>query len=68
MTTERMDASLEAGRERRKVYYTQRVGDFYGDEIQCPENSIPDNPSGAPAFRVDIISPLAEKYGGCVFR
>ena len=64
MTMERLDASLEAGREGRKVYYKQRVGDFYGDEIQCLVNSIPDNPSGPPASRVDIISALAEKYGG----
>ncbi|MCY3628492.1 MAG: ATP-binding protein [Bacteroidota bacterium] len=63
MTTERLNASLEAGREGRKVYYKQRVGDFYGDEIQCLVNSILDNPSGPPTSRIEIISSLAEKYG-----
>ena len=63
MTPEGLHVVLEAGRESRKVYYKQRVVDFYGDEIQCLVNSIPGNTSGLPVSRIDIMSSLTKKYG-----
>lgn len=63
MTPEGLHVVLEAGRESRKVYYKQRVVDFYGDEIQCLVNSIPDNTSGLPFSRIDIMSSLTKTYG-----
>ena len=63
MTPRGLHAILKAGREGRKVYYKQRVVDFHGDEIQRLMNSLPDNPSGPPASRIDILSSLTKKYG-----
>ena len=63
MESDQLNAVLEAGRESRTEYYKERVDGFFGDEIQCLVNSIPDNPSGPPASRIDIMSSLTKKYG-----
>ena len=62
MTPGGLSTTLHAGREARKVYYKQRVDKFFGDEIQCLVSALPDNPSGPPASRTDIMSALAKTY------
>ncbi len=63
MTPDGLNSVLEAGHKARKVYYKQRVVDFFADQIQCLANSIPDQQSEQPAPRIEIMSALANKYG-----
>ena len=60
MESDRLNAVLQAGRESCMEYYKERVDGFYRDEIQCLVNSIPDNPSGPPTSRIDIICSLTK--------
>ena len=62
MTASGLSATLQAGREARKVYYKQQVDKFYGDEIQCLMSALPDKPAGPPASRIDIMSALTKTY------
>ncbi|MCY3613900.1 MAG: hypothetical protein OXH03_02265, partial [Bacteroidetes bacterium] len=62
MTSSGLSAALQAGREARKMYYKQRADEFFGDEIQCLVSALPENPSGSPASRIDIMSALTKAY------
>ncbi len=63
MTPDGLSSVLEAGHEARKVYYKQRLVDFFADQIQCLVNSIPDHPPEHPAPRIEIMSALTSNYG-----
>ena len=62
MTSQGLSAVIELGQEGRKQYYKQRVGKFYGDQLQCLVGSISNNPLGEPISRLAIISSLAQTY------
>ncbi|MCY4204338.1 MAG: ATP-binding protein [Bacteroidetes bacterium] len=62
MTPEGLEVVYRVGKQRREAYYRQRIGKFYGDQLQCLASSISNNPLGEPISRLAIISSLAKTY------
>ncbi len=52
-----------AGHAGRSGYYKQRVGGFYGDQIQCLARCIANRLPVDAVSRKDIISSLTKEYG-----
>ncbi|MCY4158604.1 MAG: ATP-binding protein [Bacteroidetes bacterium] len=63
LTTEGLNVVLEEGRKECKVYYSQRLDDFRGDQIRCLARSIPEKPQERSVKYEDVISSLTEQYG-----
>ncbi len=63
MTPDGLNSVLEVGHEARKAYYKGRLVDFRPDEVQSLAMSIAKVTLGETLEYLDIIHPMAQKYG-----
>ncbi len=63
MTPDGLSSVLEAGHEDREKYYEGRLVRFRPDEIGCLATSIAEVSPGKTMDYLDIIHPMARKYG-----
>ena len=62
MTTEGLNAVLEAGRVGRAAYYKQKILFFRGDQIRRLTQSVAETAPGEPVEYKDIVSSLMTEY------
>ncbi len=63
MTPDGLSSVLEAGHEDREKYYEGRLVRFRPDEIRCLATSMAEVSPGKTMDYLDIIHPMARKYG-----